>query len=110
MIPLYILMALVKPGFFGVLTVVTLEQFAAGAGSSAHSVFLMRRCRQSFSASHYAFATAIVALGSTLSGVISGHINAAVGHPLYFTISFLASWPSLILVFLVPRTSVDGQD
>ena len=108
-IPLYILLAVVKPRFGGVVPVVLLEQFASGIGGAAHVVFLMRRCRAAFSASHYAFATAIVSLGSTLSGYASGPLNEALGHPWFFTIAFLASWPSLVLVWIVPKTEVEAS-
>lgn len=106
-IPLYIGMAIARPTFAGVIPVIVIEQFAAGIGAAAHVVFLMQRCRAAFSASHYAFATALVALGSTLSGFFSGPINEAVGHPWFFTIAFVASWPSLVLVFFVPRTPIE---
>src|SRR5262249_49933766 len=107
-IPLYIGMATIKPGFYGAFGVVILEQFAAGVGTSAHVVFLIQRCKRSFSGSHYAFATAIVALGATLSGALSGHLDERLGHPLFFTAAFVASWPSLILVLLVPRTPLEA--
>ena len=107
-IPLYIGMAVFRPSFAGVIPVVLFEQFAAGVGAAAHVVFLMRRCRTAFSASHYAFATAIVSLGSTLSGYASGPLNQAVGHPWFFTIAFVASWPSLVLVLLVPKTDLEA--
>jgi PAT family beta-lactamase induction signal transducer AmpG len=106
-IPLYIGLAVLKPPFAAVIPVVILEQFAAGVGASAHVVFLMQRCRGAFSASHYAFATAVVSLGSTLSGFLSGPINTAVGHPWFFTIAFIASWPSLVLVLIISRTKLD---
>jgi PAT family beta-lactamase induction signal transducer AmpG len=103
MIPLYILLSL---GWFspaGIVAIVALEQFASGIGNAAHTVFLMQRCRAAFSASHYAFATAVVALASTLAGVASGHLNTWLGSPLYFSFAFVCSWPSLVLVFFVPR-------
>jgi PAT family beta-lactamase induction signal transducer AmpG len=107
-IPLYIGLAVVKPGFWGVLPIVVAEQLASGIGTAANSVFLMQRCRAAFSASHFAFATSVVSLASVLSGFASGPINQAVGHPWFFTIAFMASWPSLILVLLVPKTQVDA--
>ena len=86
------------------------EQFAAGIGAAAHVVFLMQRCRAAFSASHYALATAVVSLASTFSGAISGPLNEWLGHPLFFTIAFVASWPSLILVLFVPRTPIEPTE
>ena len=102
-IPLYIMLALRWFGRAGITAVVLVEQFASGLGNAAHTVFLMQRCRAAFSASHYAFATAVVAAASTLAGVASGHLNTWLGSPLYFTFSFVCSWPSLVLVFFVPR-------
>jgi len=67
----------------------------------------MRRCRTAFSASHYAFATAVVSLGSTLAGTFSGPINEALGNVGFFAVAFVASWPSLVLVFLVPKDDLE---
>jgi PAT family beta-lactamase induction signal transducer AmpG len=106
-IPLYLGMAIFKPSFFGVIPVVVAEQFAAGIGAAAHVVFLMQRCKTAFSASHYALATSVVSVASTVSGVISGPLNDAVGHVAFFAIAFVASWPSLVLVLFVPKTAVE---
>jgi len=106
-IPLYIGLAVWRPRFGFVVPVVIIEQFASGIGGAAHVVFLMRRCRTAFSASHYAFATAVVSLGSTLAGTVSGPINEALGNVGFFTVAFVASWPSLVLVFLVPKDDLE---
>jgi PAT family beta-lactamase induction signal transducer AmpG len=107
-IPLYIAMAILKPTFPQVFAIVMAEQLISGIGNAAHVVFLIQRCRGVFSASHYAFATAIVSLGSTLSGYVSGPLNQHFGHPLFFTIAFVASWPALALVWFVPKDPVEG--
>ena len=105
---LYVVMAAVAPPFPVVLAIVVTEQFASGIGNAAHVVFLMRRTRSAFSASHYAFATAVVSLGSTVSGFLSGPLNTKVGHVWFFACAFLASVPGLILVLFVPRGDVDA--
>jgi len=107
-IPLYIVIAVFKPGYWVVMPIVVAEQFASGIGNVANSVFIMQRCRAAFSASHYALATVIVSVATTASGWLSGPINERVGHPLFFTIAFLASVPSLILVWFVPKTPVEA--
>jgi len=107
-IPLYIALAVFAPPFPVVIAIVMVEQFASGIGNASHVVFLMRRSRATFSASHYAFATAIVSLGSTLSGYLSGPLNTKVGHPWFFTCAFLASVPALILVWFVPREAIEA--
>ncbi|HTV23191.1 MAG TPA: MFS transporter [Polyangiaceae bacterium] len=102
-IPLYIVLAVAQPSAPWVVPIVVLEQLAAGAGTSASAVFLMQIAHPSFSASHFAFATAVVSLGSSLSGYISGPLDEALGHPAFFTLAFIASWPSLLLVHRVPK-------
>jgi PAT family beta-lactamase induction signal transducer AmpG len=102
-------MAVFAPPFPVVIAIVVVEQFASGIGNASHVVFLMRRSRAIFSASHFAFATAIVSLGSTLSGYLSGPLNTKVGHPWFFTCAFLASFPSLILVWFVPREPIEVE-
>jgi PAT family beta-lactamase induction signal transducer AmpG len=107
-IPLYVWLAVAKPPFETIFAIVLTEQFVSGIGNSAHVVFLIQRARGEFSASHYAFATAIVSLGSTLSGYLSGPLNQHFGHPIFFTIAFVASWPALVLVWFVPKTPVEA--
>jgi PAT family beta-lactamase induction signal transducer AmpG len=106
-IPLYIAMAVFKPSWGGIFAIVLVEQLAAGFGMAASTVFLMQRCRRAFSASHFAMATSVVSLASTFSGYASGPLNGRLGHPLFFTLAFAASLPSLILVLFVPKTPVE---
>jgi PAT family beta-lactamase induction signal transducer AmpG len=106
-IPLYIAMAVFKPSWGGIFAIVLVEQLAAGFGMAASTVFLMQRCRRAFSASHFAMATSVVSLASTFSGYVSGPLNGRLGHPLFFTLAFAASLPSLILVLFVPKTPIE---
>jgi MFS transporter, PAT family, beta-lactamase induction signal transducer AmpG len=106
-IPLYILLPVLKPGFWGVMPVIVAEQIASGIGTASNTVFLLQRCRAAYSASHFALATIIVSLGITFSGWISGPINQKVGHPTFFFIAFLASIPGLILAHFVPKTRLE---
>jgi PAT family beta-lactamase induction signal transducer AmpG len=108
-IPLYIAMAVIKPRFGGVIAIVLVEQLVSGIGASAHVVFLIQRSRGLFSASHYAFATAVVSLGSTLSGYLSGPLNQHFGHPIFFTLAFVAGWPALVLVWFVPKKPAEDR-
>ncbi|HVR00833.1 MAG TPA: MFS transporter [Polyangia bacterium] len=108
-IPLYVAMAVLKPTFGGVIAIVLVEQLVSGIGASAHVVFLIQRSRGLFSASHYAFATAVVSLGSTLSGYLSGPLNQHFGHPIFFTLAFVAGWPALVLVWFVPKKPAEDR-
>jgi PAT family beta-lactamase induction signal transducer AmpG len=108
-IPLYILMAVVKPTLPGIVAIVLVEQFIAGMGAVAFSVFQMQRTRKAFSAAHFAFITAVVSAASMLPGMASGFISQRVGFPLFFTIAFLASLPSLVLVHFVPKDPIESE-
>ena len=108
-IPLYLGMAVFKPGYAGVTAVVFVEQFAAGLGLAASNVFIMQRCRRAFSASHFAMATSLVAWVAVGAGLISGPIDDWLGHRLFFTLAFVASIPSLILVWFVPTDPIEAE-
>jgi PAT family beta-lactamase induction signal transducer AmpG len=109
-ISFYIGLAVFKPSLYGIIPVVIVEQFVAGAGAAAMAVFQMQRCRRAFSASHFAFATVVVSLASTLSGFASGPLNDRFGHPMFFTIAFFCSVPALILVWFVPKTPIEAAE
>jgi PAT family beta-lactamase induction signal transducer AmpG len=106
-IPLYVGLAIMKPKFAGILPVVVVEQFVAGIGQTAFSVFQMQRCRADFSAAHFAFITAIVGGVASVSGIFAGWLSTRTGWPLFFMICFVATVPSLVLVFFVPKTPIE---
>jgi MFS family permease len=70
-------------------------------------VYLMQRVRRAFSASHYAFATALTAVGTTFSGAFSGKLYGAVGMRWYFVLCLGFGLPSMILVLFVPKTPTE---
>jgi PAT family beta-lactamase induction signal transducer AmpG len=106
-IPLYFGLAIFRPKFGGIVPVVLVEQFVAGVGQTAFSVFQMQRCRADFSAAHFAFITAIVGGVATLSGIFAGPLSTWVGWPAFFALCFAASVPSLIMVFFVPKVPIE---
>lgn len=99
---LYVWMAWARPSEIGVSAIVILEQVAAGVGTSAFMVFLMRRCAGAYKASHFAIASALMSVATTLMGTASGHIASATGFPVFFAIAFAASIPGVVLSFWVP--------
>jgi PAT family beta-lactamase induction signal transducer AmpG len=107
-IPWYLVVALVHPPFWVIAIAVVLEQLAGSLAGTASTVLLMRRSRRAFSASHYAFFTALVSLGSTMSGGFSGHLYERVGAVPYFALTVIASLPALVLVRKVPLDVVDA--
>jgi len=107
-IPLYLGLAIVRPKFAAIVPVVIIEQFVAGMGQTAFAVFQMQRCRAEFSAAHFAFITSVVGGVSAASGIFAGPLSTWVGWPVFFTLCFVFSAPSLVLVFFVPKIPIEA--
>lgn len=78
------------------------EQWAAGLGGAVLTVFLMRLCKVEFKAAHYAIGSAIMSIGATFVGGFGGILVEAIGYTSLFILSFIASIPSMVLLFWIP--------
>ena len=95
-----------KPHLAGITAIVLVEQLVGGFGMAAHRVPHATLPASLFGVALCDRDRRRVA-GSTLSGYASGPLNERLGHPLFFTVAFFASIPSLVLVLLVPKTSIE---
>jgi MFS transporter, PAT family, beta-lactamase induction signal transducer AmpG len=104
----YIWLAYIKPdpkttaGIAKIAFVHGYEQLAAGLGSAALLIYLLRTCKPDFKAAHYAIGSAIMTLGGTLFGGFGGQIVEKYGYLNLFILAFFASIPSMLLLFWVP--------
>lgn len=78
------------------------EQWAAGLGGTVLMVYLMRLCKMEFKAAHYAIGSAIMSLGSTFIGGFGGFLVEFFGYTWLFILGFLASIPSMVMLFWLP--------
>lgn len=101
-IPLYIVLAWLRPATPWAITLVMLEQLAAGIGTAVLTVFLMRRCSEEYKASHFAIGTALMSVPVTFFGSVSGLLADRVGFTAFFAIAFASSIPGVILSRRVP--------
>ncbi len=102
-IPLYWALAYFKPHEYAwIYAANSFEQFSYGLGTAAYTVFLLSVVKPEYKASHYAIATAIMALGLIIPGYISGYMTTWLGYPNFFLVSFLASIPGIITIFFLP--------
>jgi PAT family beta-lactamase induction signal transducer AmpG len=99
---LYIWLPWAKPGVVGITAIVLVEQFAAGVGTAAFAVFLMRQARGEYKTSHFAIGTSLMSVATTLLGTASGHLADSLGYTYFFALAFAASIPGVILSFKVP--------
>ena len=88
--------------------VITAEHIGAGFGTAVFMVYLMRTCDPAHKAGHFAIVSALMSLSFTLAGVFSGFLAEALGFATYFGLTFVATIPSMILVWFVPH--LDGRE
>ncbi|MEW6730163.1 MAG: MFS transporter [Acidobacteriota bacterium] len=111
----YIWLAYAKPNaatLGGIATIAFVhgyEQVAAGLGSAALLIYLLRTCKPDFKAAHYAIGSAIMTLGGTFFGGFGGRIVEQVGYLYLFIIAFFVSIPSMVLLFWVPIKEEEKQ-
>ena len=102
---LYVLLAIQREpiALKWLVAVITLESFGAGLGTAVFMVYLMRCCRPDFKAAHMAIVTALMSLSFTVAGVTSGFLASWLGYAWYFTLSFVATLPAMLLIPWVPH-------
>ncbi len=106
---LYVALATIRPSApLLIAAVAIVEQLAAGVGSSAFVVFLMRRCAGEHKASHFALGSALMSVASTIAGATSGFLAERLGagehgYASFFMIAFAASLPGVALAAIVPK-------
>jgi len=83
--------------------VITAEMFGAGLGTAVLMVFIMRCCQPDHRASHMAILTAIMSIGFTVAGSVSGFLAEALGYPTYFILTFIATIPGMLLIIGLPH-------
>jgi len=111
----YVLLAWVKPsaatakGLALIAAVHGYENIAAGLGTAALMIYLMRLCSQKYKAAHFAIGTAIMSLGATFIGGFSGIIVEKMGYVNLFILGFVAAIPSILLLFRIPLHEEDEK-
>lgn len=107
---LYVWLAWLGPERAGLATmtaVIAVEQLGAGFGTAVFMVYLMRCCDPAHRAAHMAIVTALMSVSFTLAGVASGFLAAWLGFGPYFALTFFATVPGMLLVFVLPY--LDGR-
>ncbi|MBI4800925.1 MAG: hypothetical protein HY796_00190 [Elusimicrobia bacterium] len=85
------------------------EQFGYGIGLTAFTVYLMMICRGKFKTAHFAISTGIMALGMMAPGMISGHLQEALGYRRFFLAVCLLTIPGILVIFKLPIKDEQGD-
>ena len=96
----FFLLSLFEKNYFGLITVIGLENLAGGMGTAAFIAFLMNICNKSYTATQFAILTAVASLARVFSGPPSGFLVESYGWSLFFIFSFLVALPTIIVLRL----------
>jgi len=98
----YVYLAYLQPDNFLIITVgVAIEQFGYGFGFTGYMLYMLYLAEGEFKTSHYAIATAFMALGMMLPGMISGKLQDLMGYRAFFLYIMLCTIPSFLMAALV---------
>jgi MFS transporter, PAT family, beta-lactamase induction signal transducer AmpG len=89
---------------------VVIEKFFFGFGAVGFMIYLMQQLAPGkYTTTHYAFGTGVMGLCGLVTGVISGHLQEAMGYVSYFVFVMVATIPSFIATWLAPFPHADDS-
>ncbi|MCF7832436.1 MAG: MFS transporter [Candidatus Marinimicrobia bacterium] len=95
----YIFLSYVQPSSLWVIVpCVAFETFGYGFGFTAYMMFMIYISRGEYKTSHYAIATAFMALGMMIPGMMSGWLQEIIGYQHFFIWVVIATIPGFILL------------
>ena len=92
------LLAVVGDNIYLLMTVISLENLAAGMGYTAYLAFIANMTNKQFTATQFALMTALMSLPRTLFSGFSGYLVEFFDWELYFVFCSLIAIPALILL------------
>lgn len=82
---------------------VAIEKFFFGFGSVGFMIYLMQQLAPGkYTTTHYAFGTGLMGLCMMVTGVVSGHLQQALGYVHYFWLVMAATIPSFLITWYAP--------
>ncbi len=93
-------------------TIFFIEKLGWGIGAVGHMIYMMQQIAPGpYRTAHYAFATGLgLSLCMTLTGLVSGYVQQAVGYQTFFLIVLAAAAPSILVTLMAPFHNSDGAE
>tara|TARA_B100001113_G_C21010474_1_gene579014 strand:+ start:40 stop:804 length:765 start_codon:yes stop_codon:yes gene_type:complete len=91
-------LALFGDNLYLLMTVISMENLAAGMGYTAYLAFIANMTNKQFTATQFALMTALMSLPRTLFSGFSGYLVEFFGWELYFVFCSLIAIPALIIL------------
>ena len=95
---LFVWLASTHPSVYSIACVITVENICSGLGTSAFIAFLMAICDRRFTASQFAFFSALAACSRIFFVPFYGYFVQYGSWKLYFWMSFIAALPAIVIL------------
>ncbi len=99
----FMLLALVGKNFSLMVLTLFVENFCSGMSTAAFMAFLMSLCNSRYSATQFAFLSAIDTLGRLFAGPLAAFLVLQFGWAVFYGWSFLLSLPGLVLLLILVK-------
>ncbi|MCP3680516.1 MAG: MFS transporter [Gammaproteobacteria bacterium] len=99
----YLMLAIVGKNYFMLFSAVIVEHVCSGMGTVAFLAMLMALCDHRYSATQFAFLSAVATLGRVYIGPVAGILVTHVGWIVFYIWAFVAGFPSIIALWLLNR-------
>lgn len=96
---MFVFLAMIGKSFSFMALAIFVENFCSGLSTAALFALLMSLCDKRYTASQFAFLSAIASLGRVFLGPVAAYLVQHFGYITYFTWAFALSFPGLILLF-----------
>ncbi len=107
----YIFLSYSLPSSFYVITAsVAIEQFGYGFGFTAYMLYMIYISEGDHKTAHFAIATAFMALGMMIPGMLSGWLQELIGYQHFFVWVLIATIPAFIITKFVPLDPEFGKE
>lgn len=101
---LYVWMSVAQPESRWLIgSLVGIEQFGYGLGFTAYMVFMLQSSQGRFSTAHYAFLTALMAIGMNIPSMLSGWLQESLGYTQFFWVAVACTIPGILLSMALRR-------
>lgn len=95
---IFLSLAFVGKNLSLLITAVVIDNLAAGMSTTALLALMMEMCDRRYTATHFAFLSAVAAFPRIIAGPVGGFLQSYIGWKALYAGVFLATWPSLIFL------------
>lgn len=101
---LYVWMSMSQPESRWLIgALVGVEQFGYGLGFTAYMVYMLQTSQGQHATAHYAFLTALMAIGMNLPSMLSGWLQERLGYTQFFWVVIACTVPGILLSIILSK-------